>query len=75
MVGEQVHQGALLGDAPVLQPGRGVGHVQHGVHFMGDEHDREVQVVAQLAQQCDHGAGGFRVQAGGRLVGEQHRGA
>ena len=38
---------------------------------MADEHDRHLPLAAQLAQQLEHFAAALRVEAAGRLVGEQ----
>ena len=72
-IGEQVDEAAGLDDAAVVEPGDRVGDLEDGVHLVGDEHDRQVQVVAQLAQQLDDRGGRRRVEPGGRLVGQQHR--
>jgi hypothetical protein len=57
----------------VVQPGDRVGDRQHRVHLVGDEDDREVQVVAKFPEQLDDGARRGGVESGRRLVGEQHR--
>nr|WP_255515049.1 hypothetical protein [Quadrisphaera sp. INWT6] len=69
---EQVDQGAVLDDPTGLETGHGVGHRDHGVHLVGDEQDGELEVVAELLEQPDDARGGLRVEARGRLVGQQH---
>ena len=57
----EVHDGDPVGDEP------GDGEV------VGDEDDRDPEVLAQLADQVEHGRGQRDVERAGRLVAEQHR--
>ncbi|WP_216849161.1 hypothetical protein [Pimelobacter simplex] len=58
----------------MVELGDDVGDAAHDVHLVGDHDDGEAEVVAQLGEQVEDGAGAVRVEPGRRLVGEQHRG-
>lgn len=72
--GEEFADGAGLDDpAPAHQRGR-VADRLDDVHLVGDEQDGQAELLVEVAQQLEDGAGGLGVERGGRLVREEHLG-
>lgn len=70
-VQDDVLHRTALDDAAVLDPGHRVGDLPDHLHLVGDEDDRQAELVAQMAEQAEDRSRGGRIQSGGRLVGEQ----
>ena len=72
--GEDLEHVALLDDAPALDHRDLAGDVADHRHLVGDEQDGQAELAVDAREQVEDRAGGFRVERGGRLVGEQHLG-
>ncbi|SCF62815.1 hypothetical protein GA0115280_10416 [Streptomyces sp. Cmuel-A718b] len=72
--GEEFADGPGLDDPAALHERSGVADGLDDVHLVGDEQDGEAELLVEVAQQLEDGAGGLGVERGGRLVGEQHLG-
>lgn len=61
---------------PALAHGRGgISDALADVHLVRDEQQGKPHVVAEQADEVENPAGALRIQGGGCLVTEQHRGA
>lgn len=72
--GEEFRDGPGLDDPAAPHEGRGVADGLDDVHLVGDEQDGQAELLVEVAQQLEDGAGGLGVECGGRLVGQQHLG-
>lgn len=60
---------------PALAHGRGgIADALADVHLVRDEQQGEPNLLAELADEVENLAGALRIQGGGCLVTEQHRG-
>lgn len=72
--GEEFADGPGLDDPAAPHERRGVADGLDDVHLVGDEQDGQAELLVEVAQQLENGAGGLGVERGGRLVREQHLG-
>jgi len=73
VLGMQKHLGdrAVLDDHTGIHHRHTVAHAADHIHFMGDQHDGQVQFAVDLRQQVQHRGGGLRVEGAGGFVAEQ----
>ena len=72
---EDVVDRPLLDDAPEVHDHDLVGHLGDHAEVVGDEHDRHVVLVLEIAHQVEDLRLGRHVERRGRLVGDQQRGS
>ncbi|RMP66076.1 hypothetical protein ALQ18_05178 [Pseudomonas marginalis pv. marginalis] len=73
VLGVQEHVGhrALLDDDAGVHHRHVVADAADHVHFMGDQHDGQLQLAVDLGQQLQHRRGGLRVEGAGGFVAQQ----
>lgn len=73
VLGVQEHIGhrALLDDHASVHHRHLVADAADHVHFMGDQHDGELQLAVDLGQQLQYRGGGLRVKGAGGFVAQQ----